>query len=125
MNQLHKIVMNQNMTPSLNPLLKKTNAYPALGVLVCPAKLSKVADIATGGMRSRKYAIVMSLSGIPNLSEQPEPIMIKNDLQTIIIDADNVEDLRDRCYSEIDGIIDQMLEVLEEIKNAKDTQKVT
>ena len=117
--------MNQNMTQNITPLSKKTNAYPILGVMICPHKLNNVTDFTTGGKRSRKYAIVMSLSGIPNLHEQPEPIMVKSETQSILIDGDTFEDLRDRCYAEIDGIIDQMKEVLEEAKNEKNNQKTT
>lgn len=98
---------------------KTTGVYPLAEVLICPKRLDKVPDLATGGDRSRKYAIIMSLSAIPNLHEQPEPIMLQARMPSLIIDADSLDDLRVRCVEEIDGIIDQMKEALEAFKNEK------
>lgn len=104
---------------------EKTGAYPLLNVLVCPVKLDKVPDIATGGTRSRRHGIVLSMSAIPNLNEQPEPIAVQGNMQTILIDADSYEDLREKFIKEIDEMIQQMKEAAEEMKNEKGAQKVT
>ena len=104
---------------------EKSGVYPFVDVLVCPVKLDKVPDIASGGQRNRRHGIILSLSAIPNLHEQPEPIMVNGNMQTILVDSDSYEDLRTRCIEEIDGIIEQMKEALKEMKNEKGPQKVT
>lgn len=116
--------MTTNTITQSNNLDKTTSAYPMVDVLICPARLAKTPDIATGSQRSRKYAVLMSLSAIPNLNEQPEPVMVKFDLPTILIDSDDMSSLRERCIQEIDGILEQMKIAIEEMKNEKNSKKI-
>lgn len=83
-------------------------------LLVCPARnIKKVPDLANGGMRKRKYAIVFSLSAFPDFANVAEPIMTPSGMDTMLIDADTLEDLRTRAVREVDDMICKIKEALE------------
>ncbi len=86
-------------------LLEKTQEYPLVTAEVCPLPMKRVADISTGGERHRRFAIVLSLGGIPNFEEIQEPITINSDMPKKLIDGDSIEDIRKRAHAELDCMI--------------------
>jgi len=52
-------------------LLNKTQDYPLVNAEICPFPMKRVPDMSTGGDRRRRFAIVLSLGGIPNFSRDP------------------------------------------------------
>lgn len=107
---------NQQVTDT--DLLKKTQAYPVIDAKLCATdKFVKVPDLLTGNRRKRRYAMVISLSGIPNFSEQPEPIIMPPQIQTVLIDSDTFEDLRERVVAEVDAMIEEIKTAINEAKD--------
>lgn len=103
-----------------DPILSKTTAYPIMDVkIVATDEFTTVPDIATGGKRKRKYGLVVSMSGIPNLDKQNEPLFFPNNLSTLMIDGDSLEEIRERAVYEIDIMIEQMREVINQMKSGK------
>lgn len=86
-------------------LLEKTQEYPLVTAEICPLPMKRVADISTGGERHRRFAIVLSLGGIPNFEEIQEPITINSDMPKKLIDGDSIEDIRKRAHAELDCMI--------------------
>jgi hypothetical protein len=85
---------------------KVTEAYPMFDAAIMPTGLKEVPDIASGGQRSRKYGMVLSIAFVPALDQQPQPLTIpKNQLPTLFIDADNLEDLKERCNQEVENML--------------------
>lgn len=117
-----KLVTDENKAS--DPLDDRTCIYPLVDVKICPSKFETVADLRTGGKRKRKHALVLGMTAIPDFAHQPEPLLLPGDLQTLILDADNLDDLRARAYKEVDGMIDQLKEALQMIKEGKDPSKV-
>lgn len=86
-------------------LLNKTQDYPLINAEICPFPMKRVPDMSTGGDRRRRYAIVLSLGGIPNFQEIQEPVTINADMPKKLIDSDSIEDLRKRAHAELDAMI--------------------
>jgi hypothetical protein len=86
-------------------VLSKTQDYPLVTAEVCPMPMKRVSDISTGGERHRRYAIVLSMGGIPNFQEIQEPITINADMPKKLIDGDSIEDIRARAHAELDCMI--------------------
>lgn len=99
---------------------KKTGVYPMIDVKICASRdVAKVPDLLTGGMRKRKYGMVLSMSGFPNFSQVQEPIMTPIDMPSILVDADSLDDLRERAILEVEGMIEQLRDALDQIKAEK------
>ena len=112
--------MNNIDDADVDPVMTRTAAYPMVDIKLCPVKeFETTHDVGTGGRRKRKYALVFSMSAFPNFSKLPEPIMTPVSMDTILIDADSVEDLRARAYLEVDGMIAQLNKAIEDIKAGK------
>ena len=86
-------------------LLNKTQDYPLVNAEICPFPMKRVPDMSTGGDRRRRFAIVLSLGGIPNFQEIQEPITINADMPKKLIDGDDIEDIRRRAHAELDAMI--------------------
>lgn len=94
--------------------LAHTGAYPMYELLVCPARnIKKVPDLATGGTRKRKLALVFSMSAFPDFANVAEPIMTPSGMDTMLIDADSIEELRARAIIEVDDMMTKIQEALE------------
>lgn len=112
-----KLVTDENSIEGKDPILDRTMAYPVIDVKICPTNnFAKVADIATGGKRKRRYAMTLAMSGIPDFANQPEPMIFPPKMDTVILDADSIEDLRERAIKEIDIMVDKIAEAAEHIK---------
>lgn len=86
-------------------VLSKTQDYPLVTAEVCPLPMKRVSDISTGGERHRRFAIVLSMGGIPNFQEIQEPITVNADMPKKLIDGDSIEDIRARAHAELDCMI--------------------
>jgi hypothetical protein len=84
---------------------KISNSYMMVDTKFVPTNLTKVADIATGGQRNRRYGLVLSIAVVPELDKQEDPIMVSQQMPCIFVDADSLEDLGVRAKEEIDVII--------------------
>jgi hypothetical protein len=103
-------------------LQKKTSAYPVVATNIVPVDLKKVPDVASGGKRNRRYGLVMSISIIPSLEKEEDPIMIGPILPTMFFDADSIKDLGERAKAEIDGMVVAAEQSIDEEGNViKDT----
>jgi hypothetical protein len=88
-----------------NPdILKATEAYPIAEVSVVRKPLKKVSDLRNGGMRNRRYGIVLALGALPRLEDAEEPLILTMDLPKVVIDGDTIEDLKKRVHAEIDAM---------------------
>jgi len=101
------------LTPQEKAIHAVTGMHEVLPVKVCTStRFDLVPDLLRGGNRKRKFAMVISLNGIPNFDERPDPLMIPTDLDTFLIDGDTLADLRARAILEIDRLINQIEQVL-------------
>lgn len=111
-------------TDAEKKVLDASNMHPVMNVKICTSeRFDLVPDLLRGGKRKRKYAMVISLNGIPNFHERQDPLIIPTDLDTFLIDADTLPDLRARAILEIDRLIHQIEEVLKPMSeyNAEDS----
>ncbi len=95
-------VFDYSISPEIDA---KTNSYMMVDTKFVATPLNKVADIATGGSRNRRFGLVLSIAVVPELDKQEDPIMVSQTMPTIFLDADTLEDLKDRVHEEIDIII--------------------
>mgnify|MGYP000944929008 CR=1 FL=1 len=114
-----KLVNDQvnDSADAMNPILDKTEVYSVIPINLCATQeFVTVPDIATGGKRKRRFGLVLSMSAVPNLDKQAEPLMFPANLATVFLDADSIEDLRERAIYEIDMMIDHLKNAVEEMK---------
>ncbi len=111
---------------SADQILSKTSVYPIIDVKLCATpKFDTVPDIATGGKRKRKYGLVVSMSGIPDLANQTEPIMFPPILDSVLIDGESLDEIRERAVLEIDMMIEKIKEAVTQIATQKRTNEAT
>jgi len=104
------------LTPEEERLLKATGVHPVVAAKVCPTMdFQMVPDIANASHRKRKYALVVGFNGIPNFHERLDPLIVPSEMDSFLIDADSLEDMRARCIRELDNLLAQMKEVAEKI----------
>jgi len=107
--------MNEKETSNLS---KTTSAYPMIDVKICPVReFTTVPDLATGGRRKRRYAMTLSMTAIPNFSEQSDTIMLPVSLDTVLLDSDSISALEERAIQEVKNMILQLREALENKEN--------
>lgn len=83
-------------------LLKETAAYQLNDVSIILQSTESAYDFKTGGKRKRRYALVMSVAGIPNFNEMEDPVMLQPSLPKIVIDGDSLDVLLSRAHAELD-----------------------
>lgn len=83
---------------------KKTGSYIAIDVTVVPMELHKVVDFQTGGKRSRRLGMSLSANIITDLTKEPEPVIMGRGQEHLFIDADTLDDLKERAHAELDAI---------------------
>lgn len=83
-------------------LLRKTQAYPMKDIMICPVHTEMQPDLMNpGNNRRRKHAIVLSMAGIPNFDQMPEPVAVGGGLPYMLIDGDDMDDLEKRAIEEM------------------------
>jgi hypothetical protein len=97
------------LSPEDKALLEKTDIHPVVYAKVCPVMSFKTQpDLLNGGDRKRRFAVVMSLNGIPNFHMRRDPLIVPSEVDSFLLDADTIEDLRARMIREIDLVLDQV-----------------
>lgn len=118
---------NEN-NKNLDNLKKRINKYPIYSVYFTPERIKRVPDLLNGGLRKRKFGLILGMGAIPDFSKMDDPPMVETmRVPQILIDADTIEDLRNAAIQEItkmcnvmqkfvDGVAltDEELEQLEE-----------
>lgn len=94
-------------------LTEKSESYPMMDATVCGTVTKSVPDLLTGGERKRKFAAVLSLAGLPGFDKMQDPVVIQSNLPKVLIDADSLETLRERCMAELE----KMFNVFEDTIN--------
>jgi len=94
-------------------LTEKSKSYPMMDATVCGTVTKSVPDLLTGGERKRKFAAVLSLAGLPGFDKMQDPVVIQSNLPKVLIDADSLETLRERCMAELE----KMFNVFEDTIN--------
>jgi len=94
-------------------LTEKSKSYPMMDATVCGTVTKSVPDLLTGGQRKRKFAAVLSLAGLPGFDKMQDPVVIQSNLPKVLIDADSLETLRERCMAELE----KMFNVFEDTIN--------
>jgi hypothetical protein len=91
----------------------KTDAYMMADTKLVLTPTKQVADIASGGMRKRKFGLMLSLAVVPDLDKQDDPVMISQGSPSIFIDGDNLDDLCERAKEELEVIIRHTKDVMD------------
>lgn len=94
-------------------LKTKTGSYVAIDVSVVPMQLHMVSDMATGGKRKRRLGMTLSANILTELNEEQEPLIMARGQQHLFIDADNLDDLKERAHAEIDAIFKYTKDVID------------
>jgi len=81
-----------------------TSVYPVIPASVVPVPTKKVADLANGGMRNRKYAAYVSAAIIRDLVDHQDPVIIQGDLPKILIDGDTLQEVKERMFEELSAV---------------------
>ena len=111
-------------------LLKETASYPLQDMSIVTTPTENVHDFKSGGKRKRRYAIILSMAGLPGFDKMEDPIVLQSQIPKVLIDGDAVDILRERAHAELDsmfnvfedninGVFDKMME--KEKENAKAT----
>ena len=109
-------------------LLKDTSSYPLRDMSIVTTPTENVHDFKSGGQRKRRFAIILSMAGLPGFDKMEDPIVLQSQIPKVLIDGDAVDILRERAHAELDamfnvfednvnGVFDKMRE--EEKENAK------
>jgi hypothetical protein len=103
---------NKNEKPlnnNLEGLKRRTNKYPVYNVFIAPDRIKKVPDLLNGGLRKRRYGLILGMGAIPDFSKMDETPMVETRrVPQILIDADTIQDLKDAAIREITKICDIM-----------------
>lgn len=91
--------------PDLNNLKKRTNRYPIFSVYFTPERVKKVPDLMNGGLRKRKFALILGIGAIPDFHKMEDPPMVETmRVPQVLIDADSIDDLKKAAINEITKI---------------------
>jgi len=90
----------------------RTNAYPIVPASVVASLAKKVLDVATGGMRNRHLACFLSVAVIRDFEGHQDPIILQGDMPKILVDADNIEDLKARVYEELETVFENSRKII-------------
>ena len=85
-------------------LLKDTSSYPITDASIVLSPTATVPDILTGGQRKRKFAMVLSMAGLPGFQKLEDPVILSSSLPKVLIDGDSIEILRSRAHAELDAM---------------------
>ena len=85
-------------------LLGKTSSYPITDASIVLSPTETVQDFTTGGQRKRRYALVLSMAGLPTFEKMEDPIVLQSNLPKVLIDGDDIEILRARAHAELDAM---------------------
>jgi len=107
------------LTPEEVALFEKTSLHPVVYAKVCPVvDFPRVPDIMNATDRKRRFAMIMSLNGIPNFAQRRDPIIIPSEADSFLVEADNIEDLRQRIMREVDLVLNQISEVSKKMQDS-------
>jgi len=84
----------------------RTDIYPMVPATVAPALLKKLPDLETGGLRNRRVGCYLSVAVIRGLESHRDPLILQGDMPMILVDADTLEDLRERAIDEINVVFE-------------------
>lgn len=87
-------------------LKKKTGVYPIVDVKMVPVNLVTVPDIISGGSRKRKFGLALSITIMPDIDKEEEPIIMASDLPSLFFDGDSLDDLKERVHAELETIME-------------------
>lgn len=96
--------------PEIPEELKNTDIHviqPNLGLVGTPLKM--VPDLETGGERSRKFGVWLSMNVLPFLNKQilhPDQPLILPEPPPVLIVADTIPELKSRIIFEVDLMLD-------------------
>lgn len=114
--------MNNEQPPDFKDLKKKTNKYPIYNVYITPERIKKVPDLLNGGLRKRKFGLILGMGAIPDFNKMDDPPMVETmRVPQILIDADTIEDLKKAAIYEITKMCTIMQKFIDgEVLNEED-----
>jgi hypothetical protein len=109
---------NQNESPDIDPDVKElidlltedavqgeTRAYPMTILASSTTELEQVHDLETTGKRNRRWGAMVQFNVLPHIDRLPVGPVSLPMTPSQFIDADNLEDLRERLFAEVDKSI--------------------
>ena len=84
---------------------KDTDGYLLDYVLLTPMELRQVTNLATGGMRNRRWGMMLGVNVVPELDTSPAGPVLLPLTPMQFIDADSLDELSERAKFEIDVAI--------------------
>ena len=104
-------------------ILDRTSTYHIVPANIVPTSTTKVPDIINGGERGRRLGCFLSVAIIRDLNEHNDPIVLQSEFPQFLVDADSVEDLKQRVFEELQAVFDNAADVISGKVSIEDLQK--
>mgnify|MGYP001601027729 CR=1 FL=1 len=100
----------------MSPLNDTTSIYPMIQAQVCPVPTVKVPDLNPdnpAGERNRKRAAYCSVAIVNELEGHSDPIILQGEMPQFFIDGDNLTDVKNRLFEELEEVFKNAQDVLD------------